>query len=97
MDWTQLLDSDRWAGDVVVALAVALAFTVVFGASRRIVPVAIAFCVCVDLLYPGGSTALVADTLRPLRAIEDAAVDRAAEHNAALVGAGGETPAATTR
>lgn len=94
MDWSVWVDPDRLMSDLIVCLVLSLAFTIVFGVSRRLFFAAAAICLGIDLLYPGGSTALVADSLRPLRSLEDGAIERSAAHDAQIDAATADGPTA---
>jgi hypothetical protein len=79
---------------VVIAVVATVPLALVFGLSGRTIAVAVGLTIGVGAFYPGGTTGLVVDALRPLGAFVQGEKDRNAARDAAVgEAADGHAPA----
>ena len=90
-------DAQALVAGVIVALVTAAALTIVFGLTGRTIMVAVAVAIGVGAFYPGGTTGLVVDALRPLGRFVQREKDRNAARDAAVGGAADGQATAPTR
>ncbi|HLK12914.1 MAG TPA: hypothetical protein VKW76_16180 [Candidatus Binatia bacterium] len=89
-------DSQTLFAGAVIAAGASLPLALVFGFTRRTVLVAVGLAVAIAIFYPGGTTGLLVDALRPLRMLVQDARDRGAARDAAVgEAADGPAPPAT--
>jgi hypothetical protein len=82
---------------VVIAVVAAVPLALVFGLSGRTIGVAVGLAIGVGVFYPGGTTGLVVDALRPLGTFVQTESDRSAARDAAVGEAADGREAAPTR
>ena len=79
-----------------IAVVVAISLALVFGLTTRTITIAVALAIGVDLFYPGGTTGLVVDALRPLGMFVQTETERTAARSRAVgEAADGQAPVPT--
>src|SRR5437870_6602537 len=77
-------DPDALFAGVVIAVVAAVPLVLVFGLSGRTMGVAVGLAIGVGVFYPGGTTGLVVDALRPLGTFVRTETERSAARDAAV-------------
>jgi hypothetical protein len=90
-------DPEALFAGVVIAVVAAVPLAIVFGLSGRTIGVAVGLALGVGVFYPGGTTGLVVEALRPLGTFVQAERDRSAARNAAVGEAADGQATAPTR
>ena len=88
-------DAQALVAGAAIAFVTAVALALVFGLTGRTILVAVGLTIGVGTFYPGGTTGLVVDALRPLGTFVQREKDRNAVRDAAVgEAADGQAPAA---
>ena len=82
MDFTHALSESQLIPTLALAGVVVAILGVFFGYGRRTIAGACLVALALNVLYPGGSAALVVDALRPLRSLVDDTAARRDGRNA---------------
>jgi len=90
-------DPDALFAGVVIAVVAAVPLALVFGLSGRTMGVAVGLAISVGVFYPGGTTGLVVDALRPLGTFVRTETERSAARDAAVGEAADGRAVAPTR
>ena len=77
-------DPQALLAGVAIAIVAAVLLAPVFGLTARTIVVAVGLTIAVGTLYPGGTTGLVVDVLRPFGTLVRDEKDRGAARDAAL-------------
>ena len=90
-------DPEALFAGVVIAIVVAVPLALVFGLSGQTIGVAVGLAIGVGVFYPGGTTGLVVDALRPLGTFVRTETERSAARDAAVGEAADGRAVAPTR